>query len=188
MIKLFESKCIIFCYDREITDELAKMKSKERYANNQFSSTAADYKQVRLMVFCVWKLANSSNILCFQVKQQLEELEKVTGGNNEKIMKLTSEMGEITERLEELKETVDSKDSGISDTSPLVRIKAALQQLKNEINAFDLRSGVVSHSLLAARVSTTDRRRIGAAQHARRRHKKNRKGVTNGSDESGDEN
>lgn len=31
---------------REITDELAKMKSKERYTNNQFSSIAVDYKQV----------------------------------------------------------------------------------------------------------------------------------------------
>lgn len=152
--------------NREITDELAKMKSKERYTNNQFSSTADDYKLV---------------------KQQLEDLEKVTGGNNEKIMKLTNEMGEITERLDELKETVDSKDSGISDTSPLVRIKAALQQMKNEIHAFDLRTGVVSHTLLTARVSTTDRRRIGAAQHARRRHKKNRRGVPNSSDGSGDE-
>ena len=119
------------------------------------------------------------------MKQQLEELETLTGGNNEKIMKLTNEMGEIVERLEELKETVDSKDSGINDTSPLVRIKAALQQLKNEIHAFDLRTGVVSQSLLSARVSTTDRRRIGAAQHARRRHK-NRKYNTNSSG-SGDD-
>lgn len=153
--------------NREITDELAKMKSKERYTNNQFTSAADDYKQI---------------------KQQLEELDKVTGGNNEKIMKLTNEFGEITERLDELKETVDSKDSGISDTSPLVRIKSALQQLKAEIHAFDLRTGVVSHSLLAARVSTTDRRRIGAAQHARRRHKKNRKDAANSSDAgSGDD-
>ena len=131
----------------------------------------------------------SSSLLLFKIKLQLEDLEKKTGGNNERISKFTNELAEITEKLDELKDTVDSKDSGISDTSPLVRIKAALQQIKNEIHGFDLRTGVVSHSLLSERVRTTNRRRIGAAQHAKRRHnKKNRKGDNNSSDGgSGDE-
>jgi estrogen-related receptor beta like 1 len=112
----------------------------------------------------------------------LEELEKKTTGNNEKISKLTNELTELSEKLDELKETVDPKDSSAADTSPLVRIKAALQQIKSEINAFDLRTGVVSHILLQARVSTTTNRRLGAAKHAKRRHKKNRKAGDNSSD------
>lgn len=37
------------CNFREITDELAKMKSKERYTNNQFTSAADDYKKVNCL-------------------------------------------------------------------------------------------------------------------------------------------
>ena len=76
------------------------------------------------------------------------------------------------ERLDELKENFDSRDSGMHDTSPLVRIKAALQQIKAEVHEFDLRLGVVSHSVLAARVSSTNRKRVGAAQNARKRRQK----------------
>ncbi len=115
----------------------------------------------------------------------MEELETRTGGNNEKIARLTNELGELSERLDDLKDVLESKDSGVNDTSPMVRIKAALQQIKNEIHGFDLRIGVVSHSLLSARVSMTSRRRVGAAQNARRRMKKNRR---KGGDAAGDNN
>jgi hypothetical protein len=71
--------------------------------------------------------------------------------------------------LDELKESFESKDSGISDTSPLVRIKAALQNIKSEINAFDLRLGVVSHSLLAVRISVANRKRLQNAQKNKKR-------------------
>lgn len=120
------------------------------------------------------------------MRQQLEELESRAGGNNEKMARLTAELSELSERLDDLKESLESKDSGINDTSPMVRIKAALQQIKSEIHGFDLRIGVVSHSLLAARVSSTSRRRDGAAQNARRRMKKNRRkgeAADNSSDE-----
>jgi estrogen-related receptor beta like 1 len=110
-----------------------------------------------------------------QVRKELAELESRAGGNNEKMATLTAQLSELSERLDDLKETLESKDSGINDTSPMVRIKAALQQIKSEIHAFDLRIGVVSHSLLSARVSSTSRRRDGAAQNARRRMKKNRR-------------
>lgn len=114
--------------------------------------------------------------------------------------KLTNELAELTEKLDDMKvptqcpqpkctlfshtdplllapipspqESFESKDSGIHDTSPLVRIKAALQQIKQESCAFDLRIGVVSHLLLAARVSATHHRRVGAANKAKQRHSK----------------
>ena len=111
--------------------------------------------------------------------------------------KLTNELAELTEKLDDMKvpaaqrparfcchtltplsssplptqESFESKDSGIHDTSPLVRIKAALQQIKQESCAFDLRIGVVSHLLLAARVSATHHRRVGEASKAKMRRK-----------------
>ena len=84
-----------------------------------------------------------------------------------------------------MKESFDSKDSGIHDTSPLVRIKDALQQIKNESNNFDLRIGVVSHSLLNARVGATQRRRMKNVQKNKQRHSKNKKFEK---DEGGDDN
>jgi intraflagellar transport protein 57 len=123
------------------------MRSKERYLNNQFTALAHEFKEV---------------------KSNLEELEKNSGGTNESIVKLTNELSEVTERLEELKESFESKDSGMNDTSPLVRIKSALQQIKAEVHEFDLRIGVLSHSVLAARVASTNRRRQGASSKRRR--------------------
>jgi len=136
---------------KDVREELNKLSTKEKYINHQFMSISADYREVA---------------------QKLEELEKKSGESNERVSKLTNELTELTERMDDLKENFESKDSGIHDTSPLVRIKAALQQIKEECQAFDLRIGVVGHSLLAARVATTARRRIGAQQRRRNKHKK----------------
>lgn len=87
--------------------------------------------------------------------------------------KLTNELAEVTEKLEDLKESFESKDSGLHDTSPLVKIKAALQQIKSDIYGFDLRIGVVAHSLLSARVNENNNRlRTQAQIKARRRNNK----------------
>jgi hypothetical protein len=42
---------------------------------------------------------------------------------------------------------MDSKGSKMTDTTPLVQIKAALQTLKSEIKNFELRIGVVGYAL-----------------------------------------
>lgn len=102
-------------------------------------------------------------------------MESKSGRTNEGVAKLTNELAEVTEKLEDIKESFESKDSGNHDTSPLVRMKAALQQIKAEACAFDLRIGVVSHSLLADRVGATRRRRVTVALKAKQRHSKNRK-------------
>lgn len=123
-----------------------------------------------------------------QVKHKLEEYEKSSSSAHEIVSRLTNELAEVGEKLDDLKESFESRDSGIHDTSPLVRIKAALQQIKEEIHAFDMRIGVVSHSLLAARVSDHTRLRVKAAQKAKQRHRRGRERSGGGdSDHSGDE-
>ena len=137
--------------NKDVGEELNKLMTKEKYVNHQFSSLSSDFREV---------------------KAKLEELESKSSKGNEKLAKLTSELDELTERMDDLKENFESKDSGMHDTSPLVRIKGALQQIKQECQAFDLRIGVVSHSLLMARVATSARRRAGAHQSKRRHRKK----------------
>jgi predicted nuclease with TOPRIM domain len=129
------------------------MGTKEKYMNHQFSSVVSAYQDV---------------------KKRLEEFEGKSSKVNDKVAKLTNELAELTDKLEEIKETFESKDSVINDTSPLVRTKAALQQIKQESCAFDLRIGVVSHLLLAARVSATHHRRASHAHKSKQRHSKSK--------------
>ena len=134
-------------------EELNKLKTREKYINNQFLAGSEEYKVV---------------------KQKLEELEKKGASISEVVSKLTNELTEISERADDLKENFESKDSGIHDTSPLVRIKAALQQIKQEIYSFDLRLGVVSNTLLSARVHSLVRRRHGKKHHGGKKNWKQR--------------
>jgi estrogen-related receptor beta like 1 len=130
------------------------MRTKEKYMNNQYDKLCTEYQDV---------------------KKEMEASETKAGTINERVAKLTNELAEVSEKLDDMKESLESKDSGIHDTSPLVRMKAALQQIKSEACAFDLRIGVVSHSLLAARVGATQRRRMKVAQKAKQRRSKNKK-------------
>ena len=123
------------------------MRTKEKYMNNQYTALCTDYKDV---------------------KRQLEELVAKSSKTNETVARLTNEMSELSDKLDEMKESFESKDSGINDTSPLVRIKSSLQQIKAELFSFDLRIGVVSHSLLAARVNAANVKRLGSVQKARK--------------------
>jgi estrogen-related receptor beta like 1 len=46
---------------------------------------------------------------------------------------------------------MDDKGASMTDTSPLVKIKQALTNLKNEVKELELRIGVVGHSLMQAK-------------------------------------
>ena len=141
------------------------MKVREGYVNKQFSILGLEYKEI---------------------KQLLEEAEGKSSKINERVVTLTNELAQHSERLDELKESFESKDSGMHDTSPLVRIKAALQQIKKESYAFDLRIGVVSHALLGQKISMVQVGRQAASKHAKRRQQKGRK-HTSDDNSSGDD-
>jgi hypothetical protein len=158
------------------------MRSKERYVNNQFTTACHDYKEVSHSppTLCL-SLHPSPPSLPPKIKSKLEDLEKRSTTANESVVKLTNDLAETTERLEELKESFESKDSGMNDTSPLVRMKGALQQIKKEIYDYELRIGVVSNTVLMARINTTQRKRIGAVNNAKKRRQKGKKQTGGGS-------
>ena len=148
---------------REVADGLGKMQTREKYINNQFVSAGQDFKEV---------------------KQKLEQLEKKCGSAQEVSAKLTNELTELTERSDELKENLESKDSGIHDTSPLVRIKAALQQIKSEVYSFDLRVGVISNTLLISKINNVSRRKTGP-RNSKKKHWKNHQSEGKNDEDSG---
>ena len=137
--------------NRYVADDTNKMSTREKYINNQFVSVGKDFKEI---------------------KQKLEALEVKSGAANEVTTKLMNELAEISERADEMKDTLESKDSGIHDASPLVRMKSALQHIKSEVFSFDLRVGVISNTLLASRIHTLSQKKV--PHHKKhRRHWKN---------------
>jgi estrogen-related receptor beta like 1 len=68
------------------------------------------------------------------------------------VTNLTNDLSAVAEQLDEIKGNMDSRGSSMTDTSPLVKIKTALQEIKVEINTFELRIGVVGHTLLQAKM------------------------------------
>lgn len=47
---------------------------------------------------------------------------------------------------------MEEKGSSMTDTAPLVKLKNAMQKLQLEIGQFDVRVGVLEHTLLTARL------------------------------------
>ncbi len=67
------------------------------------------------------------------------------------IPQYTNELATISDRVEEIKSQMDDRGASMTDTSPLVKIKQALQNLKSEVKELELRIGVVGHSLMQAK-------------------------------------
>ena len=79
----------------------------------------------------------------------------------ESVSERNNELHRIQEQLDEVKRVMDERGSNISDTSPVVRIKAAIKKVVEEMRAMEVRIGVVSHTLL--RLSLRDRNRLHAS-------------------------
>ena len=96
-------------------------------------------------------------LLCYFVS--LVSLEEISGGHSSassNVSVLTNELSSIADQLSEIKGTMDSRGSSMTDTSPLVKIKAALQDIKLEISQFELRIGVVGQTLLATQTANSN--------------------------------
>lgn len=65
----------------------------------------------------------------------------------EEISERNNELHRLAAALEDVKQQLDNKGSNLSDASPLVRLKAAINSLKAELRQMELRIGVVSHNL-----------------------------------------
>jgi len=113
----------------QLTADVEKMRTKEKYVNTTFSSLAEEYTRV---------------------KETLVGVESEHSTASGAVGNLTQDLAVIADQLSEIKGTMDSRGSSMTDTTPLVKIRTALQDIKVEINHFELRIGVVGHTLLAA--------------------------------------
>ncbi|VEL11707.1 unnamed protein product [Protopolystoma xenopodis] len=57
-------------------------------------------------------------------------------------------LAEVTDELERVKSEMEERGNSMTDGSSVVRIKQAMQRLKTEMVAMDIRTGVLEHILL----------------------------------------
>ncbi|KAH8063454.1 hypothetical protein JL722_2624 [Aureococcus anophagefferens] len=110
-----------------VSDARDKINLKENYINKQFEHDKQSYATL---------------------KQELDAVERSFNESTENVNKLTNELGGIAEQLDEMKGTMADRGNSMTDTSPLVQIKQALKQIKQEVVTFDLQIGVVGHTLM----------------------------------------
>ncbi|CAM9112777.1 unnamed protein product [Ascophyllum nodosum] len=115
----------------EMTESVEKVRAKERFLNNQHDSLREDYREL------------DDEVKALETKHQ------TTGAS---VTELTDTLAALSEELQELKEKMDTRGDVMNEASPLVTIKQAIQEIKAEIKTFDLRIGVVSHTLLSTRI------------------------------------
>uniref|UniRef100_A0A5K3FNK8 Intraflagellar transport protein 57 homolog n=1 Tax=Mesocestoides corti TaxID=53468 RepID=A0A5K3FNK8_MESCO len=111
----------------DLSRGLDKINSREKYINTQIDQILAEYRCVQ-------------DRLC----RMKERYNQASGG----ITKRSKVLTELSDELERVKQEMDQRGSSMTDSSPVVRIKQAIQRLKAENVAMEIRIGVLEHTLL----------------------------------------
>ncbi|XP_013389445.1 intraflagellar transport protein 57 homolog [Lingula anatina] len=128
---LTETKTHLDKLHDEITRTLEKIGSREKYINNQLEHLLNEFRSMQ-----------------DQAAETKERYRQGSGGVTER----TRVLAEVTEELERVKMEMEEKGSSMTDGAPLVNIKKAIAKIKQDMNQMDIRTGVVEHILLQARL------------------------------------
>lgn len=77
-----------------------------------------------------------------------EEYNKLKNHNEE----MEAQFYEIEEELNKIQSNMDELGKNISDSSPLLKIKKAIEKVRKDIRVIDIRVGVVSNTLLQCKL------------------------------------
>jgi len=61
------------------------------------------------------------------------------------VFELNSQIIMLEERIDQLKNKMEEEGVKMTDTSPLSKIKASINDLKKEISGLDIKIGVINH-------------------------------------------
>jgi len=96
-----------------------------------------------------------------EYKTKAEDLKKIALRYSE-LNKVVKEMGdnykEIVEKLEYFTSKANEHGNNVTDSSPLMKIKASIQKLRVEIKSMDLRIGVLSHTVMQNKIKDKKRK------------------------------
>jgi len=116
---------------KELGGALERIRSKENFINTQFDSRAVDYRT------------------------QQEELTTVQTSYtelSEVVMNYQSELKNVAEELEIVKGDMEERSSTVTDTAPIVKMKESFKKLRADTRQLEVRIGVVSHTLMQAKL------------------------------------
>jgi len=89
-------------------------------------------------------------------KEEMNESKHKYEQSAEAVNNLTNNLSTISEELDDVKNQMDDRGNSMTDTSPVVKMKKAVSQVKSDTKQMDLRIGVVQHVLLHARISRSN--------------------------------
>merc|ERR1712070_1274210 len=100
----------------------------------------------------------------FQAKQKtMQEVQDEYNSKSVGLNELTNTLSQVTDELSTMKSRMDERGVNMTDTSPLIKIKSALQRIKEERKAMDARIGVVTHTLVAKKLKADQHTKKEAA-------------------------
>eukprot|EP01029_Cantina_marsupialis_P029627 TRINITY_DN781929_c0_g1_i1.p1 TRINITY_DN781929_c0_g1~~TRINITY_DN781929_c0_g1_i1.p1 ORF type:complete len:395 (-),score=125.01 TRINITY_DN781929_c0_g1_i1:224-1408(-) len=119
--------------EQELRDVLDRLQTKEQYLNTHQQDVSADYRTVHTR----WQ----------SLTEQCKDL-------SSEVNRLTQNLDGDQTKLEDVREKLEECNNGMTDTSPLVKIKRTIQKMKGEIRQMEMQMGVISRSLLQEKVRT----------------------------------
>eukprot|EP00826_Nyctotherus_ovalis_P034732 TRINITY_DN2915_c0_g1_i14.p4 TRINITY_DN2915_c0_g1~~TRINITY_DN2915_c0_g1_i14.p4 ORF type:complete len:146 (+),score=73.12 TRINITY_DN2915_c0_g1_i14:1000-1437(+) len=122
----------------ELSRLMEKISGKEKVINKNFAHIVEEYRGHA---------------------EELKEVKQRSTQLSENYQKQQEILLEITERLEDVQTKMNIKGNEKTDTSPLVKIRKAINDIRQEIQAMEIRLGVVNNTLLQAKIrerSNTD--------------------------------
>jgi len=111
----------------DIGEKLERVLQKERYINQTFDKMRTEYREIT---------------------HKLQSVNQQYSTGNDKLQELTNALALITDKLEDVQSRQEEKGSSMTNTGPLVRMKKAIQKLREDRNQMELRIGVVAHTLM----------------------------------------
>ena len=88
-----------------------------------------------------------AEIATFAEKQEeLKAKQEEYGKNSEYINQLTNDLAVVSEELASIKGRMDERGNSMTDTAPLIKIKSALSQIRNETKQMEIRIGSSPHA------------------------------------------
>ncbi|XP_043199829.1 intraflagellar transport protein 57 homolog [Amphibalanus amphitrite] len=115
----------------DVSGTLDKIVNREKYLNSQLEHSLADYRG-----------------LVDDRDSTQEQYRSVSGG----VVERSRQLAQLTDELESVKQELEERGTSMTDGTPLVNIRKALNRIKQEVQGMDVRIGVVEHTLLQYRL------------------------------------
>ena len=98
-----------------------------------------------------------------QKQDELQAKQDEYSKQSEYINQLTNELAGVSDELGSIKSKMDERGTSMTDTTPLIKIKSALTQLRKEAKQMEIRIGVVNHTLVTKKLKSDVQTKAEAA-------------------------